>query len=44
MLLSLELVLTGILLQIWENYVEGEEVSNGSAPVESKQKEVIKVL
>lgn len=32
-----------IMLQIWENYVEGEEVPNG-AVVESKQKEVLKVL
>ncbi|XP_038684487.1 ribonuclease TUDOR 1-like [Tripterygium wilfordii] len=31
-------------LKIWENYVEGEEVSNGSAAVESKQKEVLKVV
>ncbi|KAJ4847923.1 Translin-1 [Turnera subulata] len=30
-------------LKIWENYVEGQEVSNGPA-VESKQKEVLKVL
>ncbi|KAG7951287.1 hypothetical protein I3843_12G000300 [Carya illinoinensis] len=30
-------------LKIWENYVEGEEVSNGAA-VESKQKEVLKVM
>ncbi|GAV82791.1 SNase domain-containing protein/TUDOR domain-containing protein [Cephalotus follicularis] len=30
-------------LKIWENFVEGEEVSNGSA-VESKQKEVLKVV
>ncbi|KAL5174137.1 Ribonuclease TUDOR 1 [Glycine soja] len=30
-------------LKIWENYVEGEEVSNG-APVENKQQEVLKVL
>ncbi|WCJ36376.1 TUDOR-SN protein 1 [Euphorbia peplus] len=30
-------------LKIWENYVEGEEVSNGPA-VESKQKEVLKVV
>lgn len=30
-------------LKVWENYVEGEEVSNG-APVESKQKEVLKVV
>ncbi|KAL6319567.1 hypothetical protein AAG906_014243 [Vitis piasezkii] len=30
-------------LKIWENYVEGEEVSNGSA-TESKQKEVLKVV
>ncbi|KAL2342841.1 hypothetical protein Fmac_004126 [Flemingia macrophylla] len=29
-------------LKIWENYVEGEEVSNG-APVENKQEEVLKV-
>lgn len=32
-----------IIFQIWEKYVEGEEVSNGAA-VESKQKEVLKVL
>ncbi|KAM7273402.1 hypothetical protein ACFE04_028066 [Oxalis oulophora] len=31
-------------LKIWENYVEGEEVQNGSAPVEGKQKEVLKVV
>ncbi|GLT39904.1 hypothetical protein SLA2020_140700 [Shorea laevis] len=32
-------------LKIWENYVEGEEVSNGTAAViESKQKEVLKVV
>ncbi|KAF8390783.1 hypothetical protein HHK36_025311 [Tetracentron sinense] len=30
-------------LKIWENYVEGQEVANGSA-VESKQKEVLKVV
>ncbi|BAS78969.1 Os02g0523500, partial [Oryza sativa Japonica Group] len=30
-------------LKIWENYVEGEEVSNGSAS-ESKQKEILKVV
>lgn len=30
-------------LKIWENYVEGEEASNGSTP-ESKQKEIIKVV
>lgn len=30
-------------LKIWEKYVEGEEVSNGAA-VESKQKEVLKVM
>jgi len=30
-------------LQIWENFVEGEEVSNG-AVVENKQQEVLKVL
>ncbi|KAI6675768.1 hypothetical protein NL676_003674 [Syzygium grande] len=30
-------------LKIWENYVEGQEVSNGSA-IESKQKEVLKVM
>uniref|UniRef100_A0A2P2MH02 Ribonuclease n=2 Tax=Rhizophora mucronata TaxID=61149 RepID=A0A2P2MH02_RHIMU len=29
-------------LKVWENYVEGEELSNGPA-VESKQKEVLKV-
>ncbi|KAJ8772455.1 hypothetical protein K2173_027632 [Erythroxylum novogranatense] len=33
----------GQKLKIWENYVEGEEVSNGSV-VESKQKEVLKVV
>ncbi|GLT83908.1 hypothetical protein SLE2022_021720 [Rubroshorea leprosula] len=32
-------------LKIWENYVEGEEVSDGSAAVaDSKQKEVLKVV
>ncbi|KAE9608620.1 putative micrococcal nuclease [Lupinus albus] len=30
-------------LKIWENFVEGEEVSNGAA-VENKQKEVLKVI
>ncbi|EEF51666.1 ebna2 binding protein P100, putative [Ricinus communis] len=30
-------------LKIWENYVEGEEVSNGPA-AETKQKEVLKVV
>ncbi|KAF7833594.1 ribonuclease TUDOR 1-like [Senna tora] len=30
-------------LKIWENYVEGEEVSNGVA-VENKQQEVLKVM
>ncbi|XP_028770468.1 ribonuclease TUDOR 1 [Neltuma alba] len=30
-------------LKIWENYVEGEEVSNGAA-VENKQQEVLKVV
>ncbi|TKY60512.1 Staphylococcal nuclease domain-containing protein 1 [Spatholobus suberectus] len=30
-------------LKIWENYVEGEEVSNNGAPVENKQQEVLKV-
>ncbi|KAJ7945200.1 Ribonuclease [Quillaja saponaria] len=30
-------------LKVWENYVEGEEVSDGSA-VETKQKEVLKVM
>ncbi|XP_062223213.1 ribonuclease TUDOR 1-like [Phragmites australis] len=30
-------------LKIWENYVEGEEVSNGSTP-QSKQKEILKVV
>lgn len=29
-------------LQIWEDYVEGQEASNGSV-VEGKHKEVIKV-
>lgn len=31
-------------LKIWEKYVEGEEVSNGAAAAESKQKEVLKVM
>ncbi|KAF5743635.1 TUDOR-SN protein 1 isoform 1 [Tripterygium wilfordii] len=31
-------------LKIWENYVEGEEVSNGAAAIESKHKEVLKVV
>ncbi|XP_057728758.1 ribonuclease TUDOR 1-like [Arachis stenosperma] len=31
-------------LKIWENYVEGEEVSNGATPVENKQQEVLKVI
>ncbi|KAH1074755.1 hypothetical protein J1N35_027083 [Gossypium stocksii] len=31
-------------LKIWENHVEGEEVSNGSAPVENKQKELLEVV
>ncbi|XVE63800.1 hypothetical protein DITRI_Ditri07aG0049400 [Diplodiscus trichospermus] len=31
-------------LKIWENYVEGEEVSNGPATVENKQKELLKVV
>ncbi|KAK8537748.1 hypothetical protein V6N12_043896 [Hibiscus sabdariffa] len=31
-------------LKIWENYVEGEEVSDGSAPVENKQKELLEVV
>ncbi|WVZ75211.1 hypothetical protein U9M48_023292 [Paspalum notatum var. saurae] len=30
-------------LKIWENYVEGEEASNGSTP-ESRQKEILKVV
>lgn len=30
------------MLQIWENFVEGEEVSNGVA-VERRQKEELKV-
>lgn len=37
------ILLIEILLQVWEKYVEGEEVTNGAA-VESKQKEVLKVL
>lgn len=36
-------VLKRFILQIWENYVEGEEVSNG-VPAENKQQEVLKVL
>ncbi|XVF08565.1 hypothetical protein REPUB_Repub07fG0014100 [Reevesia pubescens] len=31
-------------LKIWENYVEGEEVSNGAATVENKQKELLQVV
>ncbi|KAE8661954.1 TUDOR-SN protein 1 isoform 2 [Hibiscus syriacus] len=31
-------------LKIWENYVEGEEVSNGSPTVENKQKEILEVV
>ncbi|XP_062091486.1 ribonuclease TUDOR 1 [Humulus lupulus] len=31
-------------LKIWENYVEGEEVSIGAAAADSKQKEVLKVV
>ncbi|CAN6991977.1 unnamed protein product [Brassica oleracea var. botrytis] len=30
-------------LKIWENYVEGQEVSNGSTTVETRQKETLKV-
>jgi len=30
-------------LKAWENYVEGQEVANGS-PADSKQKEVLKVV
>jgi len=40
---SLLTILKQIVLQIWENFVEGEEVSNGAA-VENKQQEVLKVL
>ena len=42
-LCSLLTILKRIVLQIWENFVEGEEVSNGAA-VENKQQEVLKVL
>ncbi|XP_058071388.1 uncharacterized protein LOC131220560 isoform X1 [Magnolia sinica] len=31
-------------VMIWENYVEGQEVANGSSVVESKQKEVLQVV
>ncbi|CAN1133270.1 Ribonuclease TUDOR 1 [Linum perenne] len=31
-------------LKIWENYVEGEEVSNGAPTMDGKQKEVLKVV
>ncbi|KMT07827.1 hypothetical protein BVRB_6g146390 [Beta vulgaris subsp. vulgaris] len=31
-------------LKIWENYVEGQEVANGSSVPESRQKEVLKVV
>ncbi|KAH0931223.1 hypothetical protein HID58_008340, partial [Brassica napus] len=30
-------------LKVWENYVEGQEVSNGSTTVETRQKETLKV-
>ena len=34
-----------VFLQIWENYVEGQEVSNGSPSVpENQKKEVLKVF
>jgi len=32
-----------MMSQIWENYVEGEEVVNGSSKVETRQKETLKV-
>lgn len=31
-------------LKIWENYVEGQEVANGSSVPEKRQKEVLKVV
>ncbi|EOA15199.1 hypothetical protein CARUB_v10028588mg [Capsella rubella] len=31
-------------LKIWENYVEGEEMVNGSSTVETRQKETLKVI
>ncbi|XVF49480.1 hypothetical protein PTKIN_Ptkin04bG0016200 [Pterospermum kingtungense] len=31
-------------LKIWENYVEGEEVSNGPSTTENKQKELLQVV
>lgn len=38
------MALTKILCQIWESYVEGEEVSNGPATDSRRQKEELKVL
>ena len=43
LLLNLLMMLMNICLQIWENFVEGEEVTNGSS-AERKQKEELKVL
>lgn len=31
-------------MQVWENYVEGEEVSNDTSASERRQKEELKVL
>ncbi|KAL6003572.1 Translin-1 [Asimina triloba] len=31
-------------LKVWENYVDGQEATNGSSAAESKQKEVLKVV
>lgn len=36
-------LLNRMMSQIWENYVEGEEVVNGSSKVETRQKETLKV-
>lgn len=32
-----------MMSQIWENYVEGEEVVNGGPKIETRQKETLKV-
>ena len=37
-------VLTPFLFQIWENYVEGQEIANASGTENSRQKEVLQVL
>lgn len=37
-------MLTPFLFQIWENYVEGQEIANASGTENSRQKEVLQVL